>query len=1255
MVDETEPTISVKSFDDLKPLSFTSSSALDDWQRFKKKFTWMVATLPKNATNDRKVGLFMTKAGDEAIDIYDTLGLADKPTLNEVITAYDNYVQLKKNTVFDRSVFYKLRQKPSQTIDSFVLQLKLQAEKCDFHKEEKDKLIRDFLVLGLTDVRLQEELLRDSTLDLTKAVNQAKIWERSKIESKALSQETQRDELAVDRINRTVSARHQSNRESQVPSSSKKEECSRCGYIHRTSSCPAMGKECGYCHAIGHFKQKCLKRLSSQKSTSEVKQVEDLKAVEDLKVLHLYAVKETVSSRRPKGWFESIVLFNRMFTFKIDTGAEANTLSEHDYRKIHPRPSLLPTRVALKPYMSDKLIIPLGKISVKYSDSVQIDLYIIPGDAEIDNLLSLETSEAIGFIKRSKQVNQLSVIEENQSLFEGLGKIPGTCSIELNPAKKPVIARRRRFAQAVLPRLKKTLETMEKLGVIEPIKKPTEWVSNILVVEKNTKDIRICLDSRELNEAIIIPKYNIPRPDELISQLANKKVYTVVDMSSGFWHLCLDSKSAEYTTFQTPFGRYFFKRLCFGLSSAPELFMQKIIEIFGDIENCFPYFDDLIIAGKDLQEHDETLKKVFRRAHEYNVRFNKRKLQYRQNEVRFLGVIINADGIKVNPDRILAIKNFQKPENKKAVLRFLGMIKYLSPFIPNVSMHTTHLRELTKNTKFTWTDECDSEFQMLKNLLSQTPTLCYFDPMKPIVIQTDSSQSGIGSCLLQNEQPVAYASRALTRTEKQYSQIEKELLAIVYAVEKFHYFVYGHQVTVHSDHKPLENILKKPFDKISARLQRLCLRLLKYNINVVYMPGSQMFIADALSRAYCDEEPNTDYLQDLCVHTTEVLTITKPRYQHILEATDQDPDLLLLKKYLPGSWPKSKTKFSATLKKFWSLKHLISIQEGLLFFENRLIVPHALKNEMLQQLHNGHLNVNKTLALAKNSLYWFGMQSDILAFVNACTVCAKYRRNNTKEPLKLLPLTTRPWERLSTDILTEDNRDYLAVYDSYSYWLEIFSLKEKSAAEVIKKLKSLFNQFGSPVEVVSDNVPFNCELYKNFAEKYNFTPIYSSPKYSQSNGFAEKGVAIAESLIRKNDDLGEALLRYRAAPIPHIGYSPAQIFFNRNIKTDLPVQEAVLNEKVDHEKIQKAKIASRQLMQNYYNRSAGAELSELYPGDPVMIKRSLSDKEWKLGKVKKRADTPRSYEVQEDGGPLLRRNRRFLRPVCAPNRLITEM
>ena len=351
---------------------------------------------------------------------------------------------------------------------------------------------------------------------------------------------------------------------------------------------------------------------------------------------------------------------------------------------------------------------------------------------------------------------------------------------------------------------------MEDTGVIKKVTEPTDWVNSLVVVEKpETKKLRICLDPRDLNTQIKRPHYTMPTLDDVVSKLAGATHFSTIDARSGYWSIKLEEESSFLTTFNSPFGRYRFTRLPFGIVSAQDEFQRQMDEAFSNLDDVFPLVDDILIAGKSQQDHDVNLKSALNRCQEKNIHLNPDKLTVGATEVKYFGHIISAEGLKPDPAKVKAIQEMPPPTSKKDLQTYLGMVTYLSKFTPSLSETTKPMRDLLKeDVDFIWDENTSAAFQATKKLISAQPTLAFFNPAKPITLQVDASQHGLGAVLLQDEKPVAYASKSLTLTEQNYAQIEKELCAILYGCKHFHQYIYGHTITVQSDHKPLEAIMK---------------------------------------------------------------------------------------------------------------------------------------------------------------------------------------------------------------------------------------------------------------------------------------------------------------------------------------------------------------------------------------------------------------------------------------------------------------
>ena len=360
----------------------------------------------------------------------------------------------------------------------------------------------------------------------------------------------------------------------------------------------------------------------------------------------------------------------------------------------------------------------------------------------------------------------------------------------------------------------------------------------------------VCLDPRDLNKAIQREHYPMKTVEEVAAQLSDAKVFSVLDATSGFWHIKLDEASTQLLTFNTPFGRYQYLRMPFGINSAPEVFQKKMTQAFEDLSGVKIIADDILIWGKDEDEHNFRLEQVLKRSRKVGLKLNRSKMKIMTTEVPYIGHILTANGLKPDPSKVQAVEEMPSPADKPALLRFLGMVNYMSKFIPNLAELTQPLRELLyKDVAWHWSERREKAFRSIKGKLTSDAILQYYDVEKSTTVSVDASSYGLGACLLQEGRPVCYASRSLNSAERNYAQIEKELLAIVYGRIKFHQYVYGKKVRVQTDHKSLEALFRKPLFQAPQRLQRMMLRLQRYDLQVEYEPGKNLYIADTLSRA----------------------------------------------------------------------------------------------------------------------------------------------------------------------------------------------------------------------------------------------------------------------------------------------------------------------------------------------------------------------------------------------------------------------
>ncbi|KAB0790218.1 hypothetical protein PPYR_15451, partial [Photinus pyralis] len=571
-------------------------------------------------------------------------------------------------------------------------------------------------------------------------------------------------------------------------------------------------------------------------------------------------------------------------------------------------------------------------------------------------------------------------------------------------------------------------------------------------------------------------------------------------------------------------------------------------------------------------------------------------------------------GLKISP------QIFQK-YNTELFGDIEGVFIYIDDLLIYAENQEKH-DEILQKAEFMWIDNIHTQcLNKIKSIICNAPVLQNFDNEKEIIIQTDSSKDGIGCVLMQNKKPVCFASKSLSETEMRYAQIDKEFLAILFACKRFHHYIYGRKVVVQTDHKPLVALMQKEINKINSnRLQRISMKLSVYDLEVKYVPGSKMYIADAISRA-CSKADNTQIDCDLndVVHVVNVSDNLKTKLQ---VETGKDSALQNVIKFCENGWPKSITKLAQNVKIYYNKRNSIVYEDGLLFIDKAIIVPNTMQEVILRKVHSSHLGISKTKQRAKSLFYWPGINSDIEGLISNCKVCQRYRNRNAREPMLYHTIPELPFEIIGCDILEYANKNYLVLVDYFSKWVELKLLKSKDSVEIAHVLKEIFAIHGIPVKLIADNVPFGSFYLKQFAESWNFQLVTSSPYYPKSNGLSERYVGICKKFIKKsvdaNVDLQEILLEYRNTPVMGSAYSPAQLLFSRKTRTLLPISNHSLKPKLVAD-FSKFLMKKKCEMKSYYDRNSKIRNYKVKPNQPVTYRYG---NEWHPGSVIGTAPTP---------------------------------
>lgn len=1220
-----------------KPLVLQGEKNGKSWKSWIKQYGWFeVATGMRDKSVEVQVATFMASIGPEATDIFETFASTDEQqqSIVEIKKLFETYFTPKSNPFYERYLFHRMNQEEGESFDEFLTKIRAQSSKCELGPMH-DTFLTDKIIFGIRKETTREKLLAEEPINLTldRVTNMCRAIE---LTSKQI-RDINHDSSAVHAFAKNQRQRPSTSRK---PSSQSTEtfDCKRCGRNHGPKSCPAYGKKCNKCGREGHLAEMCRStddRSSKKQSTQKAKKVH---AVEDEQTseedeFYINAIqrdhpKTETNCDDDRNWIEKIKIGTVPTKIKLDSGAQCNVIARS--LAIQVGAQMMDSRT--------KRIITYGGQQINVSGEIvancrvrgrTYDLKFIVVDKDVSPVLGKISCEKTGLVMRIKEINQ--------EVFDGLGCLKNyEYDIDFIDNPHFNIHAARRIPHAYRQMVKEELDQMVKQNVIREVTDASPAVSPMVVVKQKGK-IRICIDPTDVNKNVIRRNYPLKTIEEITTKIAGATIFSKLDCRKGFWQIQLSERTQKYLTFATPWGRYCCIKLPFGLCSAPEVFQQIMSKLLTGIQNAEASMDDILIFASTKEELQNTTQEVINRIKSAGLTLNKEKCEFEVAKIKFLGHLLSAQGVEIDNEKVEAIGRLRQPENKTELQRLLGMVTYLAKFIPNLSAITHPMRLLLeKDAEFIWTPQQSQAFNEIKNALSSTPVLRYYNVNEDVTLQADASSYALGAALLQASQPIAYASRSLTKAELNYPQIEKEALAIRFACLKFHEYVYGKRLTVETDHKPLESIFKKSIASAPPRLQRILLDIAPYAPTVTYRKGETMYLADALSRDCLNEPPTVDEEFEVLAF----LSITNKAADRIRKATDEDETLQLLRQYIINGWPNHHDQLPEEVKPFWNFRDAITEYDGMLLKGEKIIIPSTEKPTILNQLHAGHQGVQRTLAAARNHVFWLQMTKDVTNHIEKCSVCEATQRSNVKEPLISKEVPTYPFQIVATDLFKFKSRDFIIIVDSYSGFFDFRQLKHSTSKETIDYLKTWFATHGIPEKLESDNGPqYASHEFRQFASTWNFTHSTSSPMYPKSNGLAERFVQTAKNILRKctrdESDIKLALLMYRNTPRSDVLGTPNQRLMSRHTRSLVPILKDQLMPRVIDDvstNLQK----QRDLQKLYHDRTAQPAAQKILVGDQVRLQQSHRD--WTSATVTGKTDKPRSFLLRTDAGREYRRN-----------------
>ena len=960
-------------------------------------------------------------------------------------------------------------------------------------------------------------------------------------------------------------------------------------------NCPAKGKRCAQCGKMNHFAKVCRSRVSSGYSRRP-----RINAIEEQKIYSVNAFDEY--NNLP---YLRIEIGGKVFKALVDSGSAVNILPYPLFKNLDATKPLAPPSTQLFAYNSTSSLPTIGTcdLPIRWSDHYSVEKFYVTNATGTpllgyplikrfnifngQNVCSLAApprciSEDDPYHqmlhKADKEVQ--SIVSMYPQVFQGIGKLKGKqLEIHIDPSVRPVAQNPRRTPFAIRKTVEDEIQKMLDDDIIEAHVGPSEWVSPIVVVPKDGGSIRICVDMRHANKAVMRERHYMPVLEDILTQLNGCKWFTKLDLTKGYHQIELTEKSRPITTFATHHGLWRYKRLSFGVKSAAEVFQNIIKQTIADIPGVLNVSDDILIFSAHRDDHLRSINQVLQRLSECGLTANPSKSLFCVDHIKFFGHEFAASGVSVDQKKLQAIRDIAAPKSVGELRSLLGMINYCGRFIPHYSNLSGALRALLKkNTTWEWSPQMEDSFQKLKSGMIRQ--LGYFNPTWETFLWVDAGPEGLGALLTQKSRTTNHtitiecASKALSDVEKRYSQIEKEALAIFWAIKHFHLFVYGREFTVVTDHQPLVTIFNKPATQPSVRIEKWLMHLQRYDFKVEYRPGATN-PADFLSR-----HPAAETIGHLSTKTESHVTFhikaatsTAITLDDVRDATNSDATLKAVMNALEtNDWGKH------GLETYQSISSELSTYNGVLLRTSQVVLPRQLWSKAFEIAHKTHLGPEKTYLLLRESIWFPKMRSFVKEKANACLTCQLVSPVRQYLPMEITPTGTQPWENLSVDYYGPFNADHeliLVVVDDFSRFAVCEVVKATSANQLTSTLNKVFSIFGVPKRIRSDNgPPFQAHELKEFLLALGIQHHRITPLWPQANGIVErfmKQINKSRRCCNAQHESFEPQLHlmvrnYNACPHSATGHSPFSLMFGRSPRTTLPYTADFQHEQSELEK-----------------------------------------------------------------------------------------
>ena len=1133
--------------------------------------------------NEKKVPALLAMMGGKTYSLLRNLTTPDDPAtkgLDDIVKLLENHLSPKPLVIAERFRFHKRDQHEGESVTVYVAELRKLSEHCDFKATLGDAL-RDRLVCGIKNENIQKRLLSESDLKLDKAIEIATAMETAARDAVELRHQHRPDSV------------HKLSKRTPFPAKHKNvnRACFRCDRPNHTpDQCHFKEKTCRFCSKKGHIERACLSKKAQQNRNQSKKHISNKKSVksveeEELLTVSINTVKRSdVISVTPK-------IEGKHLQMELDTGSAISVIPIRTYKELFSHKPLSETKTRLKTY-SGETITPAGIINVLVNYEGQehnLDLFVVKKDSPSLfgrawlKHIKLDWN-SIKFLQTGKSTedNVQELLQKYSQIFTAeSGKVKGMkASLTLKENAQPKFCKARPVPYALKERVEKELDRLESEGIIQKVDH-SDWATPIVAVPKGDNSVRICGDYKvTVNPQLKVDQYPLPRIQDIFASLAGGQKFTKIDLRQAYNQLEMSEDSKSYLTINTHKGLYSYNRLVFGIAASPSIWQRTMDQILKDIPNTSCILDDIIITEKSDELHLKTLETVLQRLQDYNLRVNRDKCSFFQEEITYCGHKINANGLHKTQDKIEAVINAPVPENVTQLRAFLGLVNYYSHFLPNMASVLHPLYQLLKkDRKYAWTAAAQNAFDTVKEMITSDTVLTHYNPDLPVKLACDSSAYGLGAVIshvMENgeERPIAFASRTLNAAEKNYAQIHKEALSLVWGVKKFHCMLFARKFTLVTDHQPLISIFgpKKGIPATTAaRLQRYALFLQGHDYDIEYKSSKSHANCDGLSRlpySQSEDLPDSDSVELYNLSQIDSLPVSA---SDVKRETRRDPTLSKVLDFTLNGWTDKPQ--DERLKPYYTRRNELSVENGCLMWGIRVIIPIKLRNKVLDELHEGHLGIVKMKELSRSFFWWPQLGSDIEQLARKCLGCQVHQKAPPKASSHPWEWPSAPWERIHIDFAGPFmGHMYFIAVDAHSKWPEVHVMNSITASKTIDILRQIFGRSGVVKQIISDNGrTFTSEEFQTFCRNNGIIHKTSAPWHPATQGLVERFVQTFKLAMKSastdggslHQKINSFLLQYRNAPHATTNESPAKLFLGRQLRSRLDLIKPNIRDTVE--------------------------------------------------------------------------------------------